>query len=112
MPPGQESKTGLDVFVPFAEQLEVRAGHNREGDVGLELQLREERLNSWQVAHGGVVMSVLDIFIGLSAKALDENSIGATTVGLKTNFIKAATGRIRSRWRAQRPGRRLMFVVC
>ena len=108
--PPPDSNSGLDILVPYAEQLGVRAGHKREGDVGLELQLREEHLNSWQVAHGGVVMSVLDIVMGLSAKTLDENSIGATTIELKTNFLKAATGRIRARGRAQRAGRSLVFA--
>ena len=108
--PTQESSSGLDMVVPYAEQLGVRAGHKREGDVGLHLDLRQEHLNSWQVAHGGVVMSVLDIVMGLSAKSLDEASVGATTVELKTNFIKAATGRITARGRAQRAGRSLVFA--
>jgi len=102
--------SGLDVNVPFAEKLGVLAGHKRVGDVGLLLDLRDEHMNSWQVAHGGVVMSVLDIVMGLSAKSLDAASIGATTVELKTNFIKAATGRITARGRAHRAGRTLVFV--
>ena len=106
----QELPSGLDMVVPYAEKLGVRAGHKREGDVGLLVDLREEHLNSWQVAAGGVLMSVLDIVMGLSAKSLDEASIGATTVELKTNFIKAATGRITARGRAQRAGRSLVFA--
>ena len=105
-----ESKSGIDIYIPFAEQLGVRVLHRHVGDVGLELALREEHMNSWQVAHGGVVMSVLDIVMGMSAKTLDGASIGAVTVELKTNFIKAATGRIVGRALAQRAGRSLVFV--
>ena len=106
----RQATTGLDVVIPFAEKLGVRLVHRRVGDVGLELGLLEEHMNSWQVAHGGVLMSVLDIVMGLSAKTLDDASSGATTVELKTNFIKAATGRIVARGLAHRAGRSLVFV--
>lgn len=98
------------MVIPFAEQLGVRVIHRTVGDVGLELRLLEEHMNSWQVAHGGVIMSVLDIAMGMSAKTLDDASSGATTVELKTNFIKAATGRVVARGLAHRAGRSLVFV--
>ena len=106
----REIMSGLDTYIPFVEKLGVRVVHRRVGDVGLELGLLEEHMNSWQVAHGGVVMSVLDIVMGLSAKSLGAASSGATTVELKTNFIKAATGRIVARGLAHRAGRSLVFV--
>jgi acyl-CoA thioesterase len=102
--------SGIDIYIPFAEKLGVRVVHQRVGDVGLELRLMEDHMNSWQVAHGGVVMSVLDIVMGMSAKTLDEASSGAVTVELKTNFIKAATGRIVARGIAHRAGRSLVFA--
>ncbi len=105
-----ETAAGFDIYMPFAEKLGVRVGHKRIGDVGLELALREEHMNSWQVAHGGVVMSMLDIVMGMSAKSLDDASVGATTVELKTNFIKAATGYVIARGTAQRAGRSLVFA--
>jgi uncharacterized protein (TIGR00369 family) len=67
-------------------------------------------MNSWQMAHGGVIMSMLDIAMAMSAKTLDDASSDAATVELKTNFLKAATGRITARARAQRAGRSLVFV--
>jgi acyl-CoA thioesterase len=108
--PGPEIATGLDMYVPFAEKLGVRLGHRRTGDVGLSLDLQDVHMNAWQVAHGGVVMSVLDIVMGLSAKSLDEASTGATTIEMKTNFIKPATGHIFAQGRAHRAGRSLVYV--
>ncbi len=109
-PQPAEIASGLDMFIPFAEKLGVRLLHRRSGDVGLELVLLEEHMNSWQMAHGGVIMSVLDIAMGMSAKTLDENSTGAATVELKTNFLRAATGKIVARAFGQRAGRSLVFV--
>lgn len=42
--------------------------HRHVGDVGLELELTDDHMNSWQMAHGGVIMSMLDIVMGMSAK--------------------------------------------
>ena len=45
-----EHTPGFDMYMPFAEKLGVRVGYKRTGDVGLELGLREEHMNSWRVA--------------------------------------------------------------
>jgi len=106
----QEIKSGLDIYIPFAERLGIRLVHRDVGDVILELDLNDDHMNSWQMAHGGVIMSMLDIAMATSAKTLDEASSDAATVELKTNFLKAATGRITARALAQRTGRSLVFV--
>ena len=106
----QEIKSGLDIYIPFAERLGIRLVHRDVGDVILELDLNDDHMNSWQMAHGGVIMSMLDIAMATSAKTLDDASSDAATVELKTNFLKAATGRITARAFAQRTGRSLVFV--
>ena len=106
----QEIKSGLDMYIPFAERLGIRLVHRDVGDVRLELDLNDDHMNSWQMAHGGVIMSMFDIAMAMSAKTLDAASSDAATVELKTNFLKAATGRITARARAQRAGRSLIFV--
>ena len=106
----QEIKSGLDIYIPFAERLGIRLVHRDVGDVILELDLNDDHMNSWQMAHGGVIMSMLDIAMATSAKTLDDASSDAATVELKTNFLKAATGRITARALAQRAGRSLVFV--
>jgi len=98
------------MYIPFAERLGVRVVHRDVGDVRLELDLNDDHMNSWQMAHGGVIMSMLDIAMAMSAKTLDHASSDAATVELKTNFLKAATGRITARALAQRTGRSLVFV--
>jgi uncharacterized protein (TIGR00369 family) len=106
----QEIISGLDMYIPFAERLGVRLVHRDVGDVRLELDLSDDHMNSWQMAHGGVIMSMFDIAMAMSAKTLDDASSDAATVELKTNFLKAATGRITARALAQRAGRSLVFV--
>lgn len=106
----QEIKSGLDIYIPFAERLGIRLIHRAVGDVILELDLNDDHMNSWQMAHGGVIMSMLDIAMATSAKTLDDAASDATTVELKTNFLKAASGRVTARALAHRTGRSLVFV--
>ncbi len=105
-----EITTGLGIYVPYAEALGIRKVSEEPGHVRIELQLREEHMNSWHVAHGGIIMGLLDIAMGMSARALDAKSNGATTIELKTNFLQTATGRLTAEGVARRAGRSLVYV--
>ncbi|MGH6631068.1 MAG: PaaI family thioesterase [Burkholderiales bacterium] len=102
--------TGFGIYIPFAEVLGVRKVHEAPGNVRIALRLRNEHMNSWQVAHGGIVMGLLDIAMGMSARSLDSKSDGATTIELKTNFLAAATGQVTAEGFAQRAGRSLVYA--
>ena len=76
----------------------------------ITLVLRPKHHNSWGAAHGGVILSVLDMVMGLSAKSVDAQASGAITIELKTNFIQMVTTRLRAKAKATRMGRTLIFV--
>ena len=83
--------------IPFLRLLGVELEAVAEGEVALGLTLGEDHLNSWGVAHGGVVMSLLDVAMaraGLSLPGVDPDS-GAVTVEMKTSFFRPARGRLR-----------------
>ncbi|MDA1331251.1 MAG: PaaI family thioesterase [Proteobacteria bacterium] len=102
--------TGIDIYIPFAEYLGVRAHRQENGEVEIALALRKEHHNSWGVAHGGVILSVLDMVMGLSAKSIDELALGAITIEIKTNFLQTVTKNLRAKAKATRMGRKLIFV--
>ncbi len=101
---------GIDIHIPFAEYLGVRAHQQENGELEITLALRPEHHNSWGAAHGGVILSVLDMVMGLSAKSVDAQASGAITIELKTNFIQMVTTRLRAKAKATRMGRTLIFV--
>lgn len=100
----------FDIRIPYADLLQMRRLTEEPGSVTASIVIRDELMNSWGVAHGGVVMSLLDMTLGMSAKSLDPESIGAATIELKVNFIAAAAGEISARGRAMRQGRSLVFA--
>ena len=100
----------FDIRIPYADLLRIRRLSEAPGSCTAAVDIRPELTNSWGVAHGGAIMSLLDMTMGMSAKTLDPEAIGATTVELKTNFLAAASGEITATGQAHRAGRSLVFV--
>ena len=47
------NSSGIDIHIPFAEYLGVRAHQQENGELEITLALRPEHHNSWGAAHGG-----------------------------------------------------------
>ena len=104
-----QQKAGFDIHVPFVEHLGIRVTEKADGMVRLRLDPKPEFENSWGSAHGGVLMTMLDVALASAGRALDDKCNGALTVEMKVNFITAAKGPVLAEGRAQRAGRSLIF---
>ena len=60
------------------------------GRAQVALKLKPEHMNSWQVTHGGVVMTLLDVVMSLAGRSLDPDSRAGVTVEMKTSFLQPA----------------------
>jgi uncharacterized protein (TIGR00369 family) len=84
--------------IPFVEHLGVELIRADGGHSRLELALRDELTNSFEVAHGGVLMTLLDIAMAHAARGPDEPGDeprpGVVTVEMKTTFTRPGTGRL------------------
>jgi uncharacterized protein (TIGR00369 family) len=78
--------------LPFARHLGIRLVSRGDGRARLELDVRPELMNSWDAAHGGVTMTLLDIALAVALRSLDPDEQGAITVELKVNFIGPGLG--------------------
>ena len=74
--------------IPFLTDLglEVVRMADGESEVALDLSLRHT--NSWQVMHGGVTMTLLDVCMARAARSLDPESTGAATIEMKISFFQ------------------------
>ena len=59
------------------------------------LALTERHLNSWSVAHGGVLMTMLDVAMAVAGRSLDPDAGAGVTVEMKTSFVQPANARTR-----------------
>lgn len=103
----QEGFFGLRV--PFLELLGVKAEQAGGGTSRISVELRPELLNSFEVSHGGVVMTLLDVAMAVAARASREHGGGVMTVDMSLSFIRAAKGRIVAEGRVLRGGGSLFF---
>jgi len=71
------------------------------GEAELQLQLQAQHLNSFEVAHGGVLMGLLDVAMAHAARSLhmDQPGMGpgVVTLEMKTSFMRPGEGRLRAR---------------
>lgn len=76
--------------VPFLTHLGIQLNSAARGRSELELILDERHLNSWQVAHGGVIMTLLDAAMSLAGRSLQTDARAGVTIEMKTSFLKPA----------------------
>ena len=89
--------------IPFARLLGLELSRFERDEAELGLELRDELLNSWAVAHGGVTMTLLDIAMAHAARSPGADGVavttGVVTIEMKTSFLRPGTGRLVGRGR-------------
>jgi acyl-CoA thioesterase len=76
--------------IPFVRDLGVEFVSADKGRAVLALDLTPRHLNSLSVAHGGVLMTLLDVAMAVAGRSLDTVAGGGVTVEMKTNFLQPA----------------------
>jgi acyl-CoA thioesterase len=82
--------TAFRLNVPFIKELGVEFISAGDGRSVLALDLAPWHLNSWSVAHGGVIMSLLDVAMAVAGRTLNSKAGGGVTVEMKTSFLQPA----------------------
>jgi uncharacterized protein (TIGR00369 family) len=85
--------------IPFIHLLGAQLLRFEDGESEIALDIRDELNNSWHVAHGGVVMTLLDVAMAHATRVPrtpDEgpDPRGVVTIEMKTTFMKPARGRV------------------
>ncbi|GIZ51244.1 PaaI family thioesterase [Noviherbaspirillum aridicola] len=89
--------------IPFLHDLGVEFLGMENGEAAIALNLEKRHMNSWQVTHGGVTMTLLDVVMSMAGRSLDPDARGGVTVEMKTSFLQPcgrAGGRIVAKGRA------------
>jgi uncharacterized protein (TIGR00369 family) len=96
----EEPPLKFPVHIPFVQQLGFELVRIDEGEAELRVDIRELHLNSWEVAHGGVLMTLLDVAMAHAARSAHRDQPGfgpgVVTVEMKTSFMRPGEGALRA----------------
>lgn len=82
--------------VPFVDALGIELHGFSDGQAELRIDLDAAHLNTWHVAHGGVVMTMLDVSMAMAARSANLQGLGVATIEMKTSFMRPAEHRLRA----------------
>ena len=86
------SQTYFGIEIPFIEKMAMDVEKISEDLVHVHLDLQPWQCNSFGVAHGGVMMTLLDFAMAMAAKVKHGHLGGAMTIDMSTSFIKGGKG--------------------
>jgi len=78
--------------IPYLQHLKISTDALGEGSARLSLPIEPHLTNSLGTAHGGVIMSLLDVALCTAARTLHPDSLGVITIDLSVSFIGGASG--------------------
>ncbi len=81
--------------VPFVDSLGVTLHAYGDGQAEVRVDLDAAHLNTWDVAHGGVVMTMLDVAMAMASRSAHPSGSGVATVEMKTSFMRPAEHQLR-----------------
>ncbi len=88
------------VHIPFVEELGLELWAFGDGQAELRVDVAQAHLNSWAVAHGGVLMTMMDVAMAHAARSGNgqppDYGPGVATVEMKTSFMRPAEGQLRA----------------
>ncbi|MCL1886672.1 MAG: PaaI family thioesterase [Betaproteobacteria bacterium] len=73
---------------PFLNELGFELVSMADGVAELTVKLQPQHMNSWQVMHGGIIMTLLDASMSRAARSLVQGVTSAATVEMKTSFFQ------------------------
>jgi acyl-CoA thioesterase len=76
--------------IPFIKDMGVEFVSAENGRAVVALDLAPRHLNSWSVAHGGVLMTLLDLAMAVAGRSLDPTAGGGVTLEMTTSFLQPA----------------------
>ena len=95
--------------IPYSQHLGIRVESLEKGIARLSLEIKPEFTTSWGTAHGGSILSLLDVTLSMAARTLYDPPRSIMTIELSTSFIGTSKGLLRAEGRVLHAGQTMIF---
>jgi uncharacterized protein (TIGR00369 family) len=95
--------------IPFVHHLGFELVKMEGGASELRFEPRHEHMNSFLVAHGGAIMTLLDVAMATAARSVDLEA-GVVTIEMKTSFMQPCQGLLTARGRLMHRTKSMAFT--
>jgi uncharacterized protein (TIGR00369 family) len=95
--------------IPFVDHLGFELVDMQGGASELRFEPRHEHMNSFLVAHGGAIMTLLDVAMATAARSVDLEA-GVVTIEMKTSFMQPCVGLLTGKGRLMHRTRAMAFT--
>ena len=96
------------VEIPFVEHLGFELVKMEGGESIITFEPKREHMNSFLVAHGGAIMTLLDVSLATAARSIDLET-GVVTIEMKTSFMRPCQGPLTARGRLMHRTKSMAF---
>ena len=90
----------FSIRIPFIEQIGCQLQRHDSGHAEISLTVDDAHTNSFGVAHGGLLMTMLDVAMAHAARSHRRNAQGEepglVTIEMSTHFMRPGLGHIRA----------------
>jgi uncharacterized protein (TIGR00369 family) len=97
------------VEIPFVNHLGFELLLFDGGHSEIAYEPKPEHLNSFDVAHGGACMTLLDVAMAVAARSVDKD-MGVITIEMKTTFMRPSRGVLSGKGRLMHRTASLAFM--
>jgi uncharacterized protein (TIGR00369 family) len=101
-------ETGL-IEIPFMRHCRIERVDAPTGTVQFVVDAAPPLTNTRGYAHGGLLMTMLDLALGHAALAAVEGASSFATIDMQTAFLQPGAGQIVAEGRVLRGGRSIVF---
>ena len=102
-------KEYFGIHVPFIAHLGVEAREISEGEVEATLELKDHHLNPMGFSHGGILMTLMDFAMAMSAKSKAKHQGAGLTIDMSVASMKGGKEKLFVRGKVLRSGKSIHF---
>jgi uncharacterized protein (TIGR00369 family) len=96
--------------IPFVGHLGIEVDSIGDGKAVLSVTVKPGFTNSFGSAHGGLIMSIMDVALCTAARSQHADSIGVITIDISMQFIGVGKDKLIAEARVLKPGRNTVFT--